>query len=207
MLRDADSLETIEVQSGSKNFCADGICLYNADKTFLYGIARSANQNKYIVADNTTRIYPAAFASSNITDIMIPKSVTILDRTSLYTCKDIYYMGSQDEWNKIETNYAYYNPSIHFNATGMEPPKINAVNQLNNNVEITIEDAEYDSRLIAVSSDGDEQMVSVDMLDVQAGDTVKTVNIGDGAKTVKVFIWDSLESMKPLCPAIEIAVE
>ena len=100
-LRDASSLETIEVESGNEKLFTDGIGLYNADKTSLYGVPRSANKNTYRIADNTTFIAFDAFYKSYVTDVFIPKSVTDFGRASLDSCKDIYYEGNQEEWDAV----------------------------------------------------------------------------------------------------------
>ena len=78
-----------------------------------------------IIPDSVTSIGRMAFyGCSNLSSITIPDSVTSIEVLAFYECDsltDVYYAGSEDNWNKIKIdgyNDALKNATIHFNSTG-----------------------------------------------------------------------------------------
>lgn len=77
------------------------------------------------IPDSVTSIGDSAFYwCQNLTSITIPDSVTSIEVLAFYECDsltDVYYAGSEDNWNKIKIdgyNDALKNATIHFNSTG-----------------------------------------------------------------------------------------
>ncbi len=90
------------------------------DKAFQY----CSNLERVILFDNVTSInYQAFFDCFSLESINIPKKVAHIGEGTFRNCyalTDIYYEGSEDEWNKIdigEKNTGLYNATIHYNAT------------------------------------------------------------------------------------------
>lgn len=87
-------------------------------------------------------------------------------------------------------------------AVGTAAPKIIGEPTVSGStVTVNLSDVEYDSTLIAAAySDG--VLKDMQAAGLSAGDMSKTINISaSGNDTLKVFIWDSLETMNPLCKA------
>ncbi|MBQ2664152.1 MAG: hypothetical protein IJG16_08410, partial [Clostridia bacterium] len=61
--------------------------------------------------------------------------------------------------------------------------------------------------LITVFSN-DNKMISSSVIPISAGDTNKSISLpNNGENQAKVFIWDSIEGMRPLCEAKNVTVK
>ena len=171
------------------------------------------------ISDGITSINDWAFSSCiNLKYIVIPDSVVDISEYAFVSCSnltDVYYTGSEDQWYSITIDHG--NPAleeavIHFNSNGPQPPRISnvIVNKDDaNSAEINIElaDTEYDSTLFTVFLK-DGTMTDMQTTDISAGDETVTVPVEDKeANKAKVFIWDSFETMIPLCDAVEVEME
>ena len=95
----------------------------NTVKSFAYGSFYDCeNLTNVIIPNGVTSIGGASFWNcKNLKSIVIPKSVTKIDLFSFNGCeslKDIYYTGTQDEWNNItigDGNINLTNATIHYN--------------------------------------------------------------------------------------------
>lgn len=91
-----------------------------------------ANYLKYVVLPDSIAPYsiPTNFfyLCERLEYVVIPESVEHIDDNAFYKCdnlSDIYYTGSQDEWNKMKVGTENANLSkakIHFNSTGPNDP-------------------------------------------------------------------------------------
>ena len=81
----------------------------------------SYNATNFILPESLEIISEQAFAHSNVTSIMIPKTVHTIDIYAFYKCtklKDIYYEGSSKEWSDITVWYGndpLKNVKVHYN--------------------------------------------------------------------------------------------
>ena len=95
----------------------------NTVKSFAYGSFYDCeNLTSVIIPNGVTSIGGASFWNcKNLKSIVIPKSVTKIDLFSFNGCeslKDIYYTGTQDEWNNItigDGNINLTSATIHYN--------------------------------------------------------------------------------------------
>lgn len=84
------------------------------------------------IPSTVTKIWAYAFSScSGLTKITIPESITNIGENAFYNCsnlKDVYYLGSEDEWNAIQIgagNNQLLNATIHF--SGYKEKTLNGV--------------------------------------------------------------------------------
>ncbi|MBQ2664500.1 MAG: leucine-rich repeat domain-containing protein [Clostridia bacterium] len=148
---------------------------------------------------------------SDLKNVYIPKSITRVGESAFwcYQLSDVFYEGTEEQWNNIDIadmgNGNLKNATIHFNATGTKAPKF-TLSANNGKLNFVLADTEYDSKMITVFSNGSIYN-SFNLTDISAGDTSKQIDIPQDSKFAKVFIWDSLTGMKPLCEAQEIPIE
>ena len=167
-----------------------------------------------IIPDGVTNIGNGSFLGcSALTRISIPKSVISIGYLAFESSplKDIYYGGMKSQWQAIaidDYNDILNDVTIYYNAIGTNLPRISSTPTINNNkININLSDVEYDSILITVFSNG-SKMVYSSVTPLSAGDTTKSVVLpNNGENQVKVFIWNSLEGMRPLCEAKTVAVK
>lgn len=126
---------------------------------------------------------------------------------------NVYYKGSEEQWNDINIiPQNFEKAEIHCGAIGINPPQIGDLTlgssvsgSIADLIKVPITDTEYDSEMItAFYKDG--VLVDMQTTPVKSGDEMKDIPIPDnsGADSAKVFIWSSLDSMKPLCEAKKI---
>ena len=146
-----DSLERITVDINNKYYSNDeyGV-LFNKDKTTLIQYPNGNTRTTYTIPDSVTRIGEFAFSDSeSLTSVTIGNSVTSIGELAFSDCEsltsvtiaysvksigdyafsncdsltDVYYFGTEDQWNKIRIGYRnelLTNATIHFNSPGKD---------------------------------------------------------------------------------------
>lgn len=116
------SLLSIEVLKNNLNYSSVNGVLFNKDKSKLITYPAGKTNNTYEIPNSVTSIGLAAFlCCSSLASITIPDSVTNIGYAAFNDCtrlKDVYYTGSQSEWNKIyidSHNQYLTNATIHYN--------------------------------------------------------------------------------------------
>ncbi len=103
-------LSKITVNEGGAYFSSDGTVLYNADKTKLVKYPSAASGNSYTVPYTVSEISDSAFTQTRyLKSLTIPLSVTKIGAKAFsndnaeytYSITDIYFLGTEEEWNKI----------------------------------------------------------------------------------------------------------
>lgn len=158
-----------------------------------------------VIPDEVQTIDSVAFASSGLESIYIPVSVTEISYDAFSQCSyltDIYYGGSEEDWEKIKTNSenkVVFNGEMHYNVPQSEPSveiKNLFVNQAGN-IIVNVETKNLSSsiRLVAAAYSADGEMTAVGtVVDGQC------ILPADGAVSVKVFCWNGLRGLRPLHP-------
>lgn len=123
-----DRLTNIDVSPDNRNYSSTDGVLFNKDKSILECYPRGKKENYYIIPDNVALIGTCAFYDCvNLTAITIPNSVNSIGcfHNFLNYCEnitDVYYAGSEDDWNKISgqgiSDLSVINATIHYNSTG-----------------------------------------------------------------------------------------
>lgn len=124
----SESLQKFSVNEGNLYFSTDsnGV-LFNKDKTALLQYTFGSSSKSYNIPDGVKIIeIGALMGSQNLTSITIPVSVATIEQGAFAECealKDVYYKGTQAQWNKIgidnteDANDYLLNANIHYSST------------------------------------------------------------------------------------------
>ena len=122
-----DKLTNITVDSNNSNYkSVDGVLFdKNGENLMLYPAGKQGAS--YVVPDGVGSIGAHAFyLCFGLTAIAIPDSVASIGEEVFWDCrdmKDVYYSGSQEEWEKVSIesgNENLTNATIHYNSSGAE---------------------------------------------------------------------------------------
>ena len=219
-----DSIKSLTVEQGVTNVGTDTFsdCINLTDVVLSEGVetidvgafygCKSLSNIKF--PSTLTKIFWSAFAEcANLTKLEIPVSVKSIWHTAFYNCTnltDVYYNGSDEQWKQIAIepgqNDCLLNANIHFNSSMPQtaPRIISAVPSKTNStytLNVQVNDVAADCQLVTVLYNG-EKMVNVKTTDLKKGDTAKSVAVtADNATSCKVFIWNNLNAIHPLCEA------
>ena len=146
------SLTSIEVSCDNENYSSQDDILFNKDKSELITYPAGKADSEYAIPNSVTSISAFAFSGcTSLTSITIPDSVTSIGGGAFSGCtslasvtipnnvksighsafrnctslKDVYYAGTEDEWNKIrigDFNEDLINATIHFASTPISNP-------------------------------------------------------------------------------------
>lgn len=169
------------------------------------------------IPPNVTEIMQSAFLScTSLKELSIPVSVTKIDNGAFDGCTtltDVYYSGTKEQWDNInidtryDSNAPLLNATIHFAKEITNKPVITSsqVTKTNNTYtfNVNVSDVTSDCELIVVLyKNGKVANVKTTTLTSNATNN-KTLNLtATNADSAKIFIWDSLKNMIPLCNAV-----
>ncbi len=199
-----------------------------------YAFAYSENLTSVDLGDSLTDIGVRAFEGSGIKSVVIPESVTVLPRGAFWTSslesasfgthitsieenafmdtlKSIYFNGTMGEWYMIDGHYNVSYETDIITKVVIVGGGAFEVEEDTIAVEIGIEDLDPSQSLIMIGINGDGAHVTYDECygeELYAGpltiegdkDEIKEI------EKVKIFVWESLESMRPLSEPIEIPI-
>ena len=224
-----NSIKSLIVEAGVTNVgtdtfseCANlsSVVLSDDVASIGFGAFYGCTSLKYIKISSTLKeILPSAFCGcTNITEIELPQSVQSIWHSAFLNCthlKDVYYNGSEEQWQEISIekgeNDNLLNANIHYNSTLPEiSPQITSATAVKNgnaySFNVQMSDVTADCQLVIVIYSGDK-VVNVKTTELKANDTSKLITIADdNATNAKVFIWNSLSGMRPLCEAKELDI-
>lgn len=210
-------LEHITVDEDNSSYCAVNDVLFSKDMKLLHTYARNKSEQHYTIPDGVEEINQCAFWKSlQLSSVMFPKTIKKINSRAFAECNpisDIYFNGTEDEWKLIDIanfgNTALKNATIHYNATGINPPQIAGIPTVKDNgdgtytINMQIENAEYDSKLIAALYDNNV-MTGITSNIISADNIPKTIIVtADNANTARLFIWSSIAGLQPLCKIVD----
>lgn len=115
------SLESINVSEQNQYYSSSDGVLYNKNKTTLIKFPEG-KEGSYNIPDSVTSIADGAFFNCmGLRSITIPDSVTSIGNEAFEFCNDvtdIYYGGTEEDWNKISIGTYHYpliNATKHYN--------------------------------------------------------------------------------------------
>ena len=125
---------------------------------------------------------------------------------------DVHYSGTKEQWDKINIDTRYnsnaplLNATIHFAKEITNKPVITSsqVTKSNNTYtfNVNVSDVTADCELIVVLYKNGK-VANVKTTTLTSNTTNKTLNLtATNADSAKIFIWDSLKNMIPLCNAV-----
>ena len=148
--RECDNLRQITVDPNNQYYSSQNGVLFNKKMTLLIQYPLGSTRSSYTVPNGVTKIYSNSFyVCRNLFHVTIPNSVQIIDGVAFCDCTnlrsitigsgvtsiadsafsscdaltDIYYSGTQTQWNKITigtNNEPLASGKIHYNSTGPE---------------------------------------------------------------------------------------
>ena len=188
------SMTSINIEKDNKNYLSiDGV-LFDKSVTKLICYPDGKNESAYTIPNGVVYIDNGAFGSSSIESITIPRSVLHINYAAFYGCQflsDIYYQGTESDWNKIEEFFC--NATVHFFAE----PCFNIIQNLNR-AEITNISEYTQNAMIIIAKYNNAKLKNIEFsFCTFAPDEKKTYNIDNNEK-YRVFVWDSLQGMRPL---------
>lgn len=162
------------------------------------------------MAANIASIGEMAFNDcTELISVDIARDVTAIDGSAFWGCDsltDVYYKGTKAEWDKIEGKDCLDGIIVH--CIDYEPvpeiktPEITVDNDADViEVYVETENLPQNVALITISYGGNGEFIETN----EVYDGYASLS-AEGVKTVKVFCWESLESMRPICEAKEVEV-
>ena len=186
-----------------------------------------------IIPNGVTIIGSSAFDNcTGLTSITIPNSVMSIDNCAFQNCTglksimigngltsigdsafnicdsltDVYYAGSEEQWRNItieSDNSSLRMAHMHYNSDGHPRIEVSEPIVEGDSITITAETKSIDGEgeLFAVGYDGSKLTASEKLQDGAA--TLPAEDV----QTIKVFCWDSLDTMRPLCEPKTITIK
>lgn len=175
-----------------------------------------ANILGVFISGNITSIERSTFSNcSSLTYLSLPKSVTSIGIDAFYYCYHldyVYYEGSEEDWSKISIASGNYDslsvPIYTYNYTPPTPEIASTVATLKDEtvtVTAALSDASYGGVVLGKLINNGE------VIDIARANPSETAYLefekGKTGNLVKIFWWESTESMIPLCESKTVTTE
>ncbi len=210
-----DSLESIDVNSANTSYVSvDGV-LFNKAMTQLMEYPANKADTKYVIPDGITNIGGYAFYNcTKLEKITIPEDVKSIGANTFYvlapyqtSLSKVYYGGTKGQWDNMTIAYGndpLLSATLYIDGKPILPiiASVNAKAE-NGSVTVTAETENVSASNVLIAVGFDSKGEYTDLAEVENG----TAQLDKDVKTVKVFVWKSMESMIPLCEAKEVNVQ
>ena len=136
------------------------------------------NLESVVIPDGVESIKVATFDwCYNLTKIWIPSTVKKVESYAFEACnklKDVYYSGSEEQWNEIEFDYRAYLPAatIHYNSPYIDwtsPSNLKVYDNTNPAVTTGLENSAPVKAVAAQSADSGSQVKTSSFSELQSG--------------------------------------
>jgi len=165
-----------------------------------------------IIPDSVAIIDMNAFyGCTGLNSIVIPENIITIGANAFGECTqltDVHFRGSPEQWDMIynirEGNEALLNANIHYHAEVSESPIISL-----SETQIDINGV-TDNYMLVVSSYKNNVLIDTKFIVISSATTLMISETGldtTGANTIKAFLWEDIQSMKPICEAQSIKIE
>ncbi len=113
------NLNRIDVASGNTSFTSEDGVLFNWAKTSLIRYPSCMSWIEFFVPDGVVEIFPWAFSDTELESLYLPRSIEKIGYFWSQNLRDIYYSGSETDWNTIEKDgEAFSEINVHCIACG-----------------------------------------------------------------------------------------
>ncbi len=222
-----ESLTEISVDSSNQYYSSDeyGV-LFNKDKTTLIQYPIGNTRTDYFIPNSVTSVNDYAFwGCTNLTSITIPDSVTSIGASVFWRCtnltsvtigdsvtsigpsafsdctnlRDVYYNGTEEQWNQITVdntgggNDPLLNATIHFSSSGGDIPSDDDVTSdkagtCGNNLSWSLDN----KGVLTISGTGDmynwPDSLSAPWVDYR--NSISSIVIGDGVTSIGTYAFN-----------------
>lgn len=166
------------------------------------------------IPGSVTKIEQSAFSHcNNLISIILPASVSYVGQWAFsedLLLTDIYYIGTREQWNKIEIvdndNEFLINANKHFNynISVSETAVQNGIITVSTNLDNLIEpDAETKSEIFVVLYDENDVVLDNYTAKYDGTDIIGKLKNNEKADHIKVFVWNKDGSLEPIAGAAE----
>ena len=208
------SIEGCEGVSEIDKAAFSGTAFYNNNKNYVDGalyIGPCLINGRKVAGDYAllpgTRVIAAEafYACNTVTSLRIPKTLAGIGKRAFLICnslKDVYYEGSKADWDNLLIDNGVSLPqktTVHY-----AEPSLTKLNVTVNkgSLAVTVEqDIPDGAVLFAAAYDQDGGYITGAVMKEGRADLS-----APKASLVKVFAWDSLTGLKPVCAAAETEV-
>ena len=166
-------LAEITADINNTNYTSQDGVLFNKEKTVLIQYPAGCTDTAYIIPDGVVEIGASSFGRcKKLTSITIPASVKTISTAAFAASSltDVYYQGSEQEWNNIDFTYLNGNLTearVHFNGRSEY-----LIGDVNDDRKVTFVDKVYLDRYLAKQAGYDETKVNLLAADVNCDGNV-----------------------------------
>ncbi len=170
------------------------------DAAFSYCTALN---EAYLSSGMPEASYACFYECTSLTTVHVPIEVISLGLGTFYhtAVTDIYYGGTEEQWSAVDTQNSYLASDVTVHFTEPDITSV-TVERTDDAVIVTVDfDNPTDGSVLAVGYGQSGQMVDIESV------SGHTAELSAETQSVKVFLWESLSSMVPLCDSVTGQVE